>query len=184
MPRVISGSAGGIRLTTPDGLHTRPTADRVKEALFSILMPWMPANGFLDLYAGSGQVGLEAASRGSDPVILVERSKPGVRAIRENIVRTRLDRTELMPVSVEAALPQLIQAGKAFDVIFLDPPYRQAAADLRRLEQQLSCLLAPDGVIVLELDEESPPTVRLTEWRRYRYGTVSLILYRDFPPKT
>jgi 16S rRNA (guanine966-N2)-methyltransferase len=182
MPRIISGSARGTRLNVPPGEATRPTSDRAKEALFSILSPHLPADSFLDLFAGTGQIGLEAASRGCKSVCLVEKSASALTAIRANIAKTHLaDRTVLLAGDVKASLRQLVEQNRHFNLIFLDPPYRNALADFADLAPALARLLSPDGRVILEHQAgEAPPTfvTYLQLMRSCQYGTAMLSFYK------
>ena len=182
MPRVISGSARGTRLVTPRGNQTRPTGDKVKEAMFSILMPRLPADGFLDLYAGTGQIGLEAASRGSKFVVLVEKDESGLAAIRTNLEKTHLaGEVQLLPVDIETGLRSLLSKKSQFDLIFLDPPYQTALADFSRLGSLLAKLVRPDGLIILEHDSREKPPAFVTNLQLVRscqYGTAMLSFYQ------
>jgi len=182
LPRIISGRAGGIPLIAPKGQDTRPTADKTKEALFSILAPLLPDCTFLDLYAGTGQIGLEAASRGASAVVLVEQSRASLKAMAANLDKTRLaDVTQIQPGSVFAAVRQLQAGGQTFDLIFLDPPYRQAISDFERLGPDLVRLLAPGGRIILEHDAKSSAPDFVTQLQRLRscqYGTAMLSFYQ------
>ncbi|HEY9723891.1 MAG TPA: RsmD family RNA methyltransferase, partial [Oscillatoriaceae cyanobacterium] len=103
MLAIISGSARGRRLKTLEGEATRPTAAKVRAALMSMLAPWLPEASWLDLYAGSGAIGLEAASRGATRVVLVEQAAPAIAVIRENLALTKLEGVELLPLAVEKA---------------------------------------------------------------------------------
>ncbi|WP_425309591.1 16S rRNA (guanine(966)-N(2))-methyltransferase RsmD [Ammonicoccus fulvus] len=181
MSRIIAGSAKGRRLSTPAHSRTRPTTDRVREALFSALESWFGTDtglqglSFLDLYAGSGAVGLEAASRGADPVLLVEADRKTAELIRTNARTTGL-RVEVRATRVE----QLVAAGgSAFDVVWLDPPY-----DVRddAVDDVIAALAAGDwvagaGLIVLERSSRSPepvwPAAVVQNWSR-RYGETTL----------
>jgi 16S rRNA (guanine966-N2)-methyltransferase len=182
MPRIISGSARGTRLAAPAGQQTRPTGDKVKEALFSILAPRMPADGFLDLYAGTGQIGLEAASRGATGVVLVENAPASLAVIQANRGKTHLERqTEVLAGDVAAVLPRLIAAGRQFGLIFLDPPYREALADLARLAASMEKLLRPDGLVILEHESRDLPpdfVTNLQLQRSCQYGTAMLSFYK------
>ncbi len=182
MPRIIAGRAGGIPLAAPKGQGTRPTADKTKEALFSILATRIPDCSFLDLYAGTGQIGLEAASRGARQVILVEQAKASLDVIAANLIKTRLDDvTSIQRGSVTTAVRQLIAQGRQFDLIFLDPPYSQAIEDLVKLAPDLKKLLEPGGLIILEHDSRSVSPDNVTELQRTRscqYGTAMLSFYQ------
>ena len=174
MSRIIGGVAGGRRLSMPKGQATRPTSDRVREGLFSALGGDLGGVAFLDLYAGSGAVGLEAASRGATNVVLVERDARAVAVIRSNVAAVGLPdvvvRSE--PVSRFLAEP----AATPFDVVFLDPPYSDPVADvlLRLVEGEW---LAPTGVVVVERasrDEGPDWPPGLVEDRSRRYGDSTL----------
>jgi 16S rRNA (guanine966-N2)-methyltransferase len=175
--RLIAGAAGGRRLVMPSGSSTRPTSDRAREGLFSTLSSLRGGRtdgSFLDLYAGSGAVGLEAASRGAGPVLLVERDPRAVRAIRANLGALALDGVEVRVDDVERLLAAPAPAG--FDVVFLDPPYAEP------VEPALELLVAggwvaPGGVVVVERASRDPGP----EWpagiepvRSRRYGEATL----------
>jgi 16S rRNA (guanine966-N2)-methyltransferase len=177
MTRVIAGVAGGRRLTVPAGTATRPTADRAREGLFSTLASLRgPLEGarFLDLYAGSGAVGLEAASRGATAVILVERDPKAVRAIRANVAALDLPGVQVRAEAVEHALAGA--ADVAFDVVFLDPPYDDAVdLPLRRLLD--GGWLAEGAVVCVERSSRGAPPVwpeGLEALRSRRYGEGTL----------
>jgi 16S rRNA (guanine966-N2)-methyltransferase len=154
MTRIIGGTAGGRRLKTPAGDTTRPTSDRVREALFSAVeaqLGTLAGRRFLDVYAGSGAVGLEARSRGADQVVLVEEYSRAAALIRSNAAMLGLDAVTVL-VSKAERLPQTDVVQAPFDVAFFDPPY---AVDSARLAQVLTDLAAagwftPDALIVVE----------------------------------
>ncbi len=182
MPRIISGTARGTRLAAPRGDKTRPTADRVKEALFSILQSDWPADGFLDLFAGTGQIGLEAASRGAGRVVLVEKDRNCLLIIRENSHRAHLD-TQVRLLGQDAARA-LAGLSEPFDIIFADPPYRQVQAVCDRLGAELARLLAPGGRLIIEHDSRDPAPSFVTNLQLERccqYGTAMLSFYRRAP---
>jgi 16S rRNA (guanine966-N2)-methyltransferase len=182
MPRIISGSARGTKLTAPAGDATRPTGDKVKEALFSILTPRMPANGFVDIYAGTGQIGLEAASRGAEHVILIEKATASLAAIRTNIEKTHLtDKVSVLATDAAIALKSLREKGNRFALIFLDPPYRDALSSFASLAPLLADLLDPDGLLILEHDSREQPPAFVTNLqltRSCQYGTAMLSFYK------
>lgn len=177
--RVIAGSARGIKLNTPEGLVTRPTTDRVKEALFSIIQFELEGRTVLDLFAGTGQLGIEALSRGAASAVFVDAGAPAVRLVRENLKRTNfLDRAAVVQSDYERFLRS---CGKTFDIILLDPPYAE-----KFLENALEIIseidiLNDSGIIICEktadkaLNAEIPG---LTMKKEYRYGKCSLVLYR------
>ncbi len=122
--RVIAGSARRLRLKTIDGMETRPTTDRIKETLFNMIHDDLYGCAFLDLFAGSGGIGIEALSRGAKSAVFVEKDKRAASCIRENLAATRLaDRALVMCCDAAAALSRLEEWGQAFDFVFMDPPY-------------------------------------------------------------
>lgn len=182
MPRIISGIARGIPLKAPHGDKTRPTSDKTKEALFSILAAKIPDAVFLDLYAGSGQIGLEAASRGADKVYIVEQAASGLEIIKSNLKKTRLqEKVNLLPGSVSRNLGRLAEMNLVFDIIYLDPPWHQAIADFRKLSGCLADLVSEEGTIVLEHEakQKAPLNVTKLQWSRScQYGSAMLSFYR------
>ncbi len=122
--RVIAGTARSLRLKTPEGMDTRPTTDRIKETLFNMLQPYLPDAVFIDLYSGSGGIGIEALSRGARHAYFVENNREAVACITENLRFTRLaERATVLRQDVPAALRSIHE--KEADVIFMDPPYGQ-----------------------------------------------------------
>ena len=179
MTRIVAGAHGGRRLVTPPGRDTRPTSDRVREALFSTLdaLTRLPGARFLDLYAGSGAVGLEAASRGAGHVLLAEASPAAAKAARLNIAALGVP-VELAVTRVERLVNEP-PAGGQYDVVFADPPYSLADADLARLLRDLveQGWLAPDAVVVVERSSRSPEPAwpaGVTSARARRYGETTL----------
>jgi 16S rRNA (guanine966-N2)-methyltransferase len=178
--RIVAGRLGGRRLVAPRDSATRPTAERVREALFSVLGP--AEGAVLDLYAGSGALGFEALSRGAGRVVLVEARKPAIEAIRENIQALGVGgQCELIPRPVERAGPQLATSGP-FRWILADPPYtlvENGQAPRAVLSLLAAGLLAPAGVLVLEHDARTEPPafpgISLLETRRY--GATGLSLF-------
>ncbi len=180
MTRIIGGAAGGRRLSTPRGSATRPTSDRVREALFSAVESWCGSfEGLrvLDLYAGSGALGLEALSRGADRAVLVEQDKRAARLVADNARTLGLPGAAVRSMSVSTFLgsaPEPIRAEERFDVVFSDPPY---SATTERVERDLIALvehgwLAPDALVVLERSSRSrepqwPPGLDALRSRRY-----------------
>ncbi len=150
--RIISGKAKGTNLYTLEGNNTRPTSDRAKEALFNILGINVLECAFLDLFAGSGAVGLEAASRGAKKVILVDRSKDAIEIIKKNIQKTHLENKVLIyKLEYEDALNKKILEKQ--DYIFLDPPYKSDLLYKSILIILQQDLLKEDGTIIAETDK-------------------------------
>jgi 16S rRNA (guanine966-N2)-methyltransferase len=189
--RVIAGTLRGRRLRAPKGLGTRPTPDRVREALFAALGP-MDGLRVLDLYAGSGALGIEALSRGAERVVMVERSRPALDALRGNLAALGLQAdATVVATSVERALVTIAQLGP-YDLVLADPPY--ADVESGRVAPVLGPLLARAGVlaaaarVVLEHAARSePPMLAAVGLLRTRsYGDTALSLYAtgspDAPP--
>ncbi len=175
MTRIISGRAGGRRLQTPAGSGTRPTSDRVREALFSRLEHLDVLSGarVLDLYAGSGALGLEAASRGAGPVLLVESNRAAAKVARANASVTGLTNVQVRADTVERVLAAGPVPGEQVDLVFLDPPYGLAEEDLGGVLLLLVAhrWLAGDALVVVERSTRSheplwPPVLESAGERR------------------
>lgn len=148
--RIISGEFGSRRILTPSGQDTRPTLDKTRESLFSILTGRLPGATVLDLFAGSGALGLEALSRGADHAVFCDISGQAVRVIADNIAALHLeDRAKLIHADWEQALRRLAGDHLAFDLIFLDPPYRMDSAPALKCITDYG-MLTEDGMIIAE----------------------------------
>ena len=177
--RVITGSARGVQLKTPEGMTTRPTTDRVKEAMFSIIHFEIPGARVLDLFGGTGQLGIEALSRGAKTAVFVDAGEPACRLIRENLKRTKLE--DQGRVVRSDYLDYLRRCRDQFDIILLDPPYAEVF-----LENALKCITEIDilrqgGIIVAErpLGKELPWEFPGYERSKdYKYGKTLLTVYR------
>lgn len=182
MPRIIGGEARGRRLRSLPGRLTRPTADRVKEALFNIISHRVPGAHVLDLFAGTGNLGLEALSRGGRAVVFVDVSAHCARVIRENLAGLGwAERGRVMRGDVRETLARLARtAGVKFDLVFLDPPYR-AGLVLPAIEALAAGdLVAAGGIVVAEHDmreeiSSAPPGFVLIDQRRYGETILSFI---------
>ncbi|CAB4729345.1 MAG: 16S rRNA (guanine(966)-N(2))-methyltransferase RsmD [Actinobacteria bacterium] len=180
MTRIIGGDAGGRRLATPRGQHTRPTSDRVREALFSTMEAWcgtLRGLRFLDLYAGSGAVGLEAWSRGAGVVTLVESDRRTAALIADNARSLGFARAHVVAAPVSVVLGRAPSA--PYDLVFADPPYPldddAVAADLAALDAQ--GWLVPEALVVVERSTRSPKPrwpVGFTDVRARKYGETTL----------
>ncbi len=175
--RVITGTARNCRLETLSGDATRPTAERVKEGLFSAIQFDLPGRRVLDLFAGSGQLGIEALSRGASSCVFVDQNKAATEVIRRNLHAAKL--SEQAQVLTVDALGFLARTNDTFDLVLLDPPY---AADL--LVPAITAAaqkVAPGGLIVCEYDAGTtvPETAgEFKIYRTYRYGRVHITVYR------
>ena len=168
--RVIAGKYRSRRLATPAGVHTRPTSDRLRETLFNVVAPGIEDSAWLDLFAGSGAIGIEALSRGAGRVHFVESAGAAVRTIRKNLHALEIDDgAEVLERDVATALRTLEAQGVSFDFIFLDPPYRKMGdyeQVLRFLAQ--SHLLRPKGLVIAEHDKHFDPGDEFGSLRRHR----------------
>lgn len=170
--RVITGSAKGTRLKTLEGLDVRPTTDRVKEGMFSAIHFDLPGSRVLDLFAGSGQLGIEALSRGAKQAVFVDQSAQALGVVKENLQKTGLiDRSELHQKSAEQFV--LTSQKNSFDFIFLDPPYRMMILD--KILPSLEGILRPGGFIIAEHEKnyEIPEKIlNLRLQKDYFYGKI------------
>ncbi len=153
--RIIAGTARSLPLRAPEGLNTRPTSDQIKETLFNMLQFDIPGAYFLDLFAGSGQMGLEALSRGSEYAVFVENNRKAAKCIEENIKFTKFDKqASLIASDVISALYNL-EGKYKFDIIFMDPPYNKELEKDVLMYLQTSSIMKPDTVIVVEASLET-----------------------------
>lgn len=181
--RVIAGHLGGRRLVAPRGLATRPTTDRVREALFSALGPVHGVH-VLDLYAGTGALGIEALSRGASSAVFVESARPAVAALRQNLAALALtSAARVLPEPVARAVPRLLtDPSGPFHLVLVDPPYDDVDAALSTLEALLPAI-APDARIVLEHATRRPPrasaVLRTLRTRTYGDSAVAFLARAD-----
>jgi 16S rRNA (guanine966-N2)-methyltransferase len=181
--RVIAGSHGGRRLKAPAGRGTRPTADRVREALFSML-GGLDGQTVLDVFAGTGALGIEALSRGAEQVVFVERDAGAARTLRENLVSLGIDQrgVELRRCDALAALRGARERGETYDLIFIDPPYSQSRRWGAELSALLPPLLAPRARVVVESDRREPLALELPVRTQRRYGDTSITIHTSTCP--
>ena len=177
--RVITGKARGVVLNAPKGMHTRPTADRVKEALFSIIQFDIPASKVLDLFGGTGQLGIEALSREAKSAVFIDEREDACKLIHENLKKTRLEGSAKVIRSDYAAY--LKNCKEKFNIIFLDPPYAEVF-----LENSLKMITEIDiletgGIIVTERPLGNALLCEFSGYTRskdYKYGNTLLTIYR------
>ena len=185
--RVIGGKYRGRKLETLPGLDVRPTSDRLRETLFNILSPMISGARFLDLCAGSGAVGVEAASRGVGGVTFVEQSRTACAAIQKNLERLGIAEGALvLNQDAGSALKALDQQRDSFDVIYIDPPYAAGLYDEVMGLISRSELLAQDGVVIVEHRSKEPPESsydRLVEYRQVKQGQSQLAFYKRQKPE-
>ncbi len=175
--RVISGSARGLKLITIEGPGTRPTLDRVKEAIFSMLYPYLSDATCLDLFAGSGGLGIEAISRGSSKAVFVDNNPKCIEIIRKNTDKARLsDKSQIVNSDFRK---YLLSSSEKFDIIFLDPPYQMDRLDeIFSLIKERS-ILNEDGIILLEADEGTCFSHQHFETIKHKtYGRVNIFILK------
>jgi 16S rRNA (guanine966-N2)-methyltransferase len=173
--RIIAGSHKGHTIQAPRGRDTRPTSDRVRENVFNIVGPVNGAT-VLDLYAGSGAMGLEALSRGAVRAVFVERDGDAARTIERNLDKLRLAGTVLRQDAV-TALATEAGSGRKYDLVLVDPPYDMYADIEPRLARYLPSVLADDGVVVVETDVRVEPELPLMQRTSRKYGSARITVY-------
>lgn len=175
--RVITGTARGRKLITLEGDDVRPTTDKVKEALFSIIQFEIEGRRVLDLFAGSGQLGIEALSRGAKNAVFVDSSKKSVEVVRQNLEATGFSKSAV--VLNTDSLAFLRTRAEKYDIAFLDPPYRTGL--LQKALESVPSVMSESGIIVAECptDEQFPENAGdFLKQKEYKYGKIKLALYR------
>jgi len=180
--RIVAGIARGRRLRAPKGRHVRPTADRVKEAVFSILESRESSHGrsVLDLFAGAGTLGIEALSRGAAQAVFVEPAREAGDAIRENLRAAGFE-AEVLAMPADRALERLATTGRRFDRVFLDPPYGEGWIERTLVALDAAGVVLPGGLIVAEHgggEDAAPAVGRLVRELERRYGDTHVSIYR------
>ena len=174
--RIIAGSRKGHTIAAPRGLDTRPTSDRVRENVFNLVGPLDGAT-VLDLYAGSGALGLEALSRGASRATFVEVDPDAACTIERNLDKLRLTGARVLRQNATTALAQEASAGRKYDLVLVDPPYDMYADLEPQLARYLPSVLAPGGVLVVETDARVEPTLPLEQRTSRRYGSARITLF-------
>jgi len=188
--RIISGTSKGRKLLTPKKYSVRPTSDRVKESLFNILGSEVEGKVVLDLFAGTGNLGIEALSRGAKRVIFVEKGWQALRLIQTNLNQFGLgDRSEILPKDVNRAIGILKQRGECFDLILMDPPYEKGLIQRTLMKLNSHQIYHGDSILVIEHDRREPLPHILDGWnlvRQQKIGDTLLsfltLLVRDDAP--
>ena len=175
--RIVAGRHRGRRLRAPAGRATRPTPDRVREALFSILGS-VEDRRVLDLYSGSGALGIEALSRGAASATFVESARPAVAAIRANLAATGEEEGEVASADVLAWLRSAADRGRAFDLVFCDPPYDAATRLSQPLGELIPPVAAPQALIVTESSKRNPLALDLPLTDERSYGDTRIAIHR------
>jgi 16S rRNA (guanine966-N2)-methyltransferase len=175
--RIIAGSRKGTRIFAPKGLDTRPTSDRVREAAFTLIPPgYVDGTKVLDLFAGSGAMGLEALSRGAAQATFVESDREACRTINRNLDKLGLEATVLCQDAL-GALRADARMGTRYDLVLVDPPYRRFSSLQNALIQHLPEILAPDGLLLVETGATEEPELPLAKRTTRRYGSARLTLF-------
>jgi len=173
--RIIAGERKGHTIFAPRGRETRPTSDRVRENVFNIVAPWVEGARVLDLYAGSGAMGLEALSRGAVTAVFVESDLDAVRAIERNLDKLRLTGATIVRQGVSTALAQEANADRKYDLVLVDPPYVMTDYDM--LSRYLPLVLAEDGLVVLESDARNDPELPFVVRTSRTYGGTRVTVF-------
>ncbi len=180
--RVVAGEYGGRRLKAVPGMKTRPTTDKVKEAMFNIIGPYLEGGQVLDLFAGSGGLSIEAVSRGADHATLVDRQYQAIKTIHENLSVTKEeDKFTVLKGDAYKMLNKLAKQEQGFDYVFLDPPYKKQ--QILELMEQLKKLglLKTDALIICETDQVADLPEELADFeliKKADYGITELTFYR------
>ena len=179
--RVIAGSRKGHKLAAPRGLDTRPTSDRVRENIFNLVGPVDGAK-VLDLFAGSGALGIEALSRGAASAVFVESDADAVRTIERNLDRLRLTGARVVHADALRTIAQEVTAGAKYDLVLVDPPYGMLTEIQPRLARHLPPLLETDGLVVVETDARVEPELPLPVRTTRKYGQTRVTLFEAAAP--
>ena len=178
--RVISGSARGLKLNTPGDDRVRPTTDRVKESMFNIVQDWVYDSQVLDLFAGSGALGIEALSRGASQAVFCDNSLDSIKIIKSNIEKARLaDRSQIVSGDFKRCLRDMEAKNQSFDMIFVDPHYYEGLFE-EVLDTIRSCkILKKDGIVIVEHDAKKPigQVEGLEVYKEKKYGITMLTFY-------
>lgn len=181
MPRIIAGSAGGIPIRTPPGGRTRPTTDRVKESVFSMLAADIPGSHVLDLYAGSGSLGIEALSRGAADAVFVDMDRTACGIIRMNLEKTRLaPKGEVVVMNAEGAVRLMAANRRRFGLVFADAPYLRDFVLKTLLMLDENDIMENNGMAVVEHHRGETPPETVGRWlleRRRAYGETVFSFY-------
>lgn len=178
--RVISGSARGLKLNTPGDDRVRPTTDRVKESMFNIVQDWVYDSQVLDLFAGSGALGIEALSRGASQAVFCDNSLDSIKIIKSNIEKARVvDRSQIVSGDYKRCLRDMEAKNQSFDMIFVDPPYYEGLFE-EVLDTIRSCkILKKDGIVIVEHVAKKPigQVEGLEVYKEKKYGITMLTFY-------
>lgn len=184
--RVISGSARGTKLKTVEGLKTRPTTDRIKESMFNLIQNTIYDRQVLDLFSGSGSLGIEALSRGAEEAVFVEKNRKCKAIIEENLQKTHLfEQAAIMTVDVRDAIGNLAAKGQKFGLVFMDPPYNMGFIKPVMALLSERNLLDKEGIIVVEHEKNDILEDEIYGFRRIKckqYGITTISIYKEETP--
>ncbi|QXM05876.1 16S rRNA (guanine(966)-N(2))-methyltransferase RsmD [Crassaminicella indica] len=181
--RVIAGISRGMKLKSPKGLNTRPTTDRVKEAIFSMINPYIIDSVVLDLFSGTGSIGIEALSRGAEKAYFVDNNKNSIHVIKENIAYTKFsEKSTVLFCDAQKAIKELCLGANKIDIIFMDPPYLKnlILPTINKIEAQ--GILNDDGIIVVEHDikDSLPKEIgKFIKIKEKKYGNTLITIYSE-----
>jgi 16S rRNA (guanine966-N2)-methyltransferase len=178
--RIIAGSRKGARIFAPRGRDTRPTGDRVREAVFNLVGP-VEGMEVLDLYAGSGAMGLEALSRGAASATFVEADRAAAETIVRNLEKLALGGATVLRVDAARKLAGDVASGRRYDLVLIDPPYRMLAGVLSTLAAHLPAVVEPEGLVVVESDAREEPDLPLPKRTSRRYGSARVTVFTGPP---
>ncbi len=188
--RIIQGTLKGRRLATPKGSQTRPTSDRIKESIFDILGSEIEGKSVLDLYAGTGNLGIEALSRGAKKIVFVEKGRQALQLITKNLSRCGMTGwAEILPKDVLRAVGILKRRGECFDLIFIDPPYERGLVQKTLLKLKSQMIYHEDSILVIQHDRREPLAESLNEFILVHQRKIGdtllsfLSLRKQSPPK-
>jgi 16S rRNA (guanine966-N2)-methyltransferase len=171
--RIISGTSKGRRLVTPKGPALRPTSDRVKQSIFNILGEEVEGKVVLDLFAGTGNLGIEALSRGAKKVSFVEKSRQALRLIKKNLLQCgMMGQSEIVPKDVNRAIGILNERGESFDLILMDPPYGKGLIQKTLLKLQSNRIHRDESILVIEHNRREPLPKTIEGWNLIRERAI------------
>jgi 16S rRNA (guanine966-N2)-methyltransferase len=176
--RIVAGSRKGARIVAPKGVDTRPTADRVREAAFNLIGP-VEDMAVLDLFAGSGAMGIEALSRGAAQAVYVESDRNATRAIERNLEKLGLTGAAIVQMDAITALATEAAAGRRYDLVLVDPPYEMFSSVQTGLARYLPALLEPGALVVVETGAAEEPELPLPKRTSRRYGSARLTVFES-----
>jgi 16S rRNA (guanine(966)-N(2))-methyltransferase RsmD len=182
--RIISGTSKGRKLVTPRSQSLRPTSDRVKESIFNILRVEMEGKVVLDLFAGTGNLGIEALSRGAKKAIFVEKGRQAIRLIQRNLTQLGLEeRSEILPKDANRAIGILKQRGESFDLILMDPPYEKGLIQKTLMKLSLHPIYHKDSILVIEHNRREPLPDTMAGWNLIRQRWIGDTLISFLTPR-